>query len=108
MSYSIRLEMNAGGPSRMCVELGDLTWNVAPILRKAFDSDDGIHILHGLEAHNAQWRLELAIERILDSPREYARLNPTNGWGSAVETAYMLIKLYYSCINYPAAVVRIM
>lgn len=106
MSYDIYLEMDAGGPEPMYVEVGNMTSNVSPIWTKALY---GKHLrdFHGCIARECVGELDFALEHMKMYPGRFDGMEPANGWGSIEGARDYLQRLRDMCLRYPLASIRI-
>lgn len=105
MSYDIYMKIDTGGEEMATVEqIANLTWNVLPILDKAFGTyfKDELSQKTGLEALPI---IDKAI-MYMKEPKNVVTLkalNPTNGWGSYDGTLRTLDKMAQACRWHPKA-----
>ena len=92
MSYDIYIEDEFG------VEVGstNITYNVSPMFKLAFDNEKGINILQDLSTDDALPLLIKAYRDMYHNPEKYDVLNPPNGWGSRETT----VKALHNIINH--------
>ena len=106
MSYDIYLEMDAGGPRPMSVEVGNYTSNAVPIWTQALYGKS-LADYDGREARTVVEELEFGLEQIDMYPERFRDLEPENGWGDLEGATQYLRKLKDMCLRYPLAKIRI-
>ncbi len=82
------------------------TYNVSAMFIKALGGD-GINDMHGKKCSDCIVLLETGIKDMQDNPKEYAMLNPSNGWGDSDGAQRVLIDLMASCIENPDGTITI-
>ena len=111
------------------IEVGDLTWNLAPMLAKALelpgaDLGGGEHCFpwvnggdpaarYGILAFDMAPALEAAgpiaqaIARMKAAPDEFRAMNPKNGWGTYEGALEFMEKFYMACCDRPSWRIRV-
>ena len=79
------------------VNSANITFNMAPMFRKAFKHEHGLYVLDGLDLDSALKEVFAAIKNMINERKEYEKLNPLNGWGSYESTLLFLFQL---CLNF--------
>lgn len=79
------------------INSANITFNVSPMFRKAFKSENGLYVLDELDLDSALEEVLAAIKSMLSERKEYEKLNPPNGWGSYESTLLFLFQL---CLNF--------
>lgn len=106
MSYDVYVEMDAGGPEPMFVDLGNMTSNVSGIWKKAMYGT-GVADFDGKEARECVNVLEEGIEQMKLYPERFRDMEPSNGWGSVDGAREYLERLRDGFLRYPRATVRV-
>lgn len=110
MSWNVYLVIDTGGDSPAIVEdIGDMTWNVAPMYYDIFQPlPGGIRSLDGMVSIDAIPILKTAIENMKNDPKKYKEMNPTNGWGNYEDALHYLNEILNRCCEHPKTTIKIM
>lgn len=103
MSYDIYLTP----PKPQGVEIGNMTYNIAPMYNKAFGVDDWKKVVGGKRAGDVIPEIFFAHKDMKDNPEDYKPLNPKNGWGSYEGALEYLNKLLVGCCENPDCTIDI-
>lgn len=107
MSYDVSLEIETGaGNWAEVAEVGNITYNVSPMFRKAL-APDGLRGLDGHRAGECLRDLDAGVIHMTTYPAEYRELNPPNGWGNYEDTLRFLRRLRDLVKAHPATTIRI-
>lgn len=80
-----------------CQEVCDITYNLSPMLNKAFKSESYKYLLQGMESKIAIIHITNAINRMKSKKAEFIQFNPLNDWGNYETALYCLKKLKFLC-----------
>ena len=75
----------------------DITYNLSPMINKAFESESYKYLLQGMESKMAIIYLTAAINRMKSKKAEFLQFNPLNGWGNYETALDCLKKLKFLC-----------
>jgi len=104
MSYDIYLE--ATEPYASSVEIGNITYNIAPMWVVALGGA-GIRRFEGAPGVEAAGPLSEGVERMRADPATYRAMNPPNGWGNYEGALEYLDRLARACALHPSHRIRI-
>ncbi len=112
MSWYAYVTIDTGGEGRAVVEeIGNCTYNLAPMFDKAFNFDygeyPGLRGLHELGAHGAILILKNAVAKMKANSGEYRKLNPPNGWGNYEIALEYLEAILAACVEHPKGTIEI-
>jgi hypothetical protein len=105
MSYDIYLMINTGIEEAEVKYVGNITYNIAPMVKKAC----GMTFLdmEGKIATEVAQILKKGMVAMIERPEEFEALNPDNGWGN-FEDLLSYMKLFWSlCRKHPSCVVEV-
>jgi len=105
MSYDISLEINTGIKEAEVVNIGNMTYNVAPMYKQALGYS--LMDLNDRLAGEVVNELRLGIEDMRNNPEKYEKLNPANGWGNYEGALKYLSKLYSACCEHPSCIIKV-
>ena len=74
----------------------NITFNVAPMLKLAFENEAGIKVIDNLTAKDSLPKVCSALQNMLLNKEMYIPLNPENDWGSYESTLKALAEI---CVN---------
>lgn len=109
MSWDTYLAIDTGGDEpAIVVDVGNYTYNVSPMYRKALkEVEGGFSGLNGFSAEKAAPLIELAISRMIVSPETYREMEPDNKWGNYEGAIRYLRDLLDACKKHPKAFIEI-
>lgn len=87
-------------PLRDEVELGNYTWNCAPMLHEA-GLPESLSSLRGWRAGDAAPLLESVMQAWNADPDRYRELNPSNGWGNFDRFRIWIGNILEACREHP-------
>lgn len=107
MSYDIDLYVVVDGQRVSCVEVGNQTYNVEPILSKYLPYS--FSKLNGRIAEQVIDDIYEAVTALLNpkNRKELEALEPANGWGSLKGATSYMVALQDACNEFPSALIRI-
>ena len=105
MGWSVYLNINTGIEEREVVDIGNYTYNVAPMYEKAM----GITIsdLNGKICSKVIPILRKGVLNMTENPAMYREMNPPNGWGKYESALEFLEKIYKECVNNPKCKIEV-
>ena len=80
-----------------CQDVCDITYNLSPMINKAFESESYKSLLQDMESEIAIIHLTNAINRMKSKKAEFLQFNPLNGWGNYEIALDCLKKLKFLC-----------
>ena len=108
MSYDAGMEVDTGGERMVPVgEWANYTYNVAPMFRLAFGTEDGVRTLHGKAGAEAVPLIADALAYFTAHREELRALNPENGWGNVGGARRFLVRLLEEAQQHPKAMVGV-
>lgn len=110
MSYDVQIRYPAcprcKSPGHTVASL-NYTYNVHPMLKKAFAREEDINFLAGLKCHAAVVLLNKAIANMESDPTTYEAMNPPNGWGDYESCLVWLREIRGRCRENPDAEIEV-
>lgn len=100
---------NMDGEEDVYFELDSLlncTHNLTPMWEKA-GIYDSLYNSDNCVAKDIVYSLEAGLKAMEDSPEEYKKLNPSNGWGSYEGAIRFLKNVLHECKKRPLAIIRV-
>lgn len=105
MSYDIRIIVNHSDGYSSSFEVGNMTYNVAPMVVEAsgvsFSWYDGISCAKALPLLRRTW------QQMKRDPETYKRLEAWNGWGTYDQFMPYLTRLYAMVRLHPTGVIEV-
>lgn len=106
MSWSVYLNINTGIEEREVVDIGNHTYNVYPMYKKAIGG--GLtEILNSKICSEVIPILRKGVLEMTENPAMYKAMNPKNGWGSYETALEFLEKIYKECVNNPKCKIEV-
>lgn len=109
MSYDLDLVVSDGGDGWIDVWKSNYTYNVAPMLRLAFEDDRGVRVVQGMQASDAEPLARAALKRLRcpSLSEQFGEMAPENGWGSHSGCTQWIQSFVNACKRHPRAVVSL-
>lgn len=108
MSYWITMEIDAGGPGLVSLDILDenMTWNLRPMFA-AVNNDKGPSDWHDLKGSEVAEILTRTIAAWDADPAKFEAMNPENGWGDFEDAQQVANTILAACNKAPNAVLRV-
>ncbi len=106
MSWNVSMVINTGVDDAEVYEVGNYTYNVAPMYYHVL-GDDGLRGLNGKLGEDACPLLMAAVTKMELDEAALREMNPENGWGDYEGALVFLRKIATGCAMHPKASVRI-
>src|ERR1051326_392138 len=104
MSYSLWVEMDAGGSEPMTAGSWNYTSNCALMWREA---GADLAEFDGRKAKDCLTFVIDAVAELKANPKKYRAMDPPNGWGSYDSLLPAIVELGELFVQYPEATVRV-
>ena len=107
MSIGIWVETPGEGENR---DVADLTYNLTPMLRKAFlraAHGRWIRDFHGMPASSVAPLARAVLDELVWNPAVYRALEPDNGWGTYDDAVTVMLDLWRACAEHIDGSVRV-